>query len=74
MDDLRRHGVQTLEIATNRLQSTARAKSLCDSCEVRNVRIESDAICYPIIPDEWWDIVNSAAYKGLLNKIGTDQL
>lgn len=77
LNDLQRYGVETPELSTNRLQSEDRIRELCAACgtsDIGNVHIAEAAIRYEITPDDWWGIINSAAYKGLLDQVGADRL
>ena len=73
MKDLQRYEVETPSLLVDRLQSTEKLVGLCQRCGVSDVQIETATIRYDITPDDWWDLINSAAYKGLLNQVGDEK-
>ena len=67
LDLLREYGQQIPELSRTKLQTEEEIFDLCKRAGVENVEIESHKIGYEIKPDDWWSMLNSAGYKGLIN-------
>ena len=69
LDALQRYGIETPDSPANRLQSAEQITDLCRQCGIADARVETGEIRYRVSTDDWWDLINSAAYKGLVNQL-----
>ena len=56
------------------LQTPREIKNLCQKLNIENYRIKSSRIRYKICFDDWWSLLNSAGYKGLLKQVGEERM
>jgi len=69
LERLKDFDVKPPELSWKLLQSHEDIKNLCRESQINHVKIISYPIAYPIQVSDWWNLLNSAGYRGLLNQI-----
>jgi len=69
LERLKRFNVEPPELSWKLLQSNEAIEKLCRQCAVKNLEIVPYPIAYQITIETWWQLLNSAGYKGLLNQL-----
>ncbi|MCG7898262.1 MAG: class I SAM-dependent methyltransferase [Candidatus Thiodiazotropha weberae] len=58
----------------DRLKSSQKWQALVETCAYDRLEIVEYPIRYPISVDDWWGLLNSAAYRSMLDQLQPDQL
>jgi ubiquinone/menaquinone biosynthesis C-methylase UbiE len=58
----------------DRLKTKQKWQALVETFNYHTLEIVEQPIRYPITVDEWWNLLNSAGYKSLLDRLTPDQL
>ncbi|MBV2091020.1 MAG: class I SAM-dependent methyltransferase [Candidatus Thiodiazotropha sp. (ex Ctena orbiculata)] len=58
----------------DRLKTAKNWQTLAESSDYADLVIIEEPIRYPVSVDEWWELLNSAAYKSLLDQLKPEQL
>ncbi|MEJ2621140.1 MAG: methyltransferase domain-containing protein [Candidatus Thiodiazotropha sp.] len=58
----------------DRLKSTEKWSALVETCHYQSIDVVDYPIRYPITVDDWWDLLNSAGYRALLDQLEPEQL
>ena len=58
----------------DRLKTGQKWQALVETCDYTDLEIIEQPIRYPISVDDWWGLLNSAAYKSLLDQLTPEQL
>ncbi|MCG7907879.1 MAG: class I SAM-dependent methyltransferase [Candidatus Thiodiazotropha taylori] len=58
----------------DRLKTAKNWQTLVESSDYTDLEIIEEPIRYPVSVDEWWGLLNSAAYKSLLDQLKPEQL
>jgi ubiquinone/menaquinone biosynthesis C-methylase UbiE len=58
----------------DRLKSREKWSELAETGHYKRIEVEEYPIRYPITVDDWWDLLNSAGYKALLDRLEPEQL
>ncbi|VAX27687.1 hypothetical protein MNBD_NITROSPIRAE01-1743 [hydrothermal vent metagenome] len=74
LSQLKAYGIEAPKPAITRLQTPEEIRVLCHSVEVTPVEIVSREIRTEISINDWWALIDSAGYKGLLNELGSERL
>ncbi len=74
LSQLKPYGIELPKPAITRLQTPEEIRGLAQVAGVEAVKITSREIKYQISINGWWDLINSAGYKGLLDELGSERL
>jgi len=72
LDTLGRFDVKIPKMTRGRLNSVEKINALCESVGIKKCITRFLEIRYEIEVEGWWDLLNSAGYKGLLNQVNPD--
>ena len=67
-------GIEAPEISRSHLQNKEQIVELCSMVQAEGIKVRKEKIRYKISIDEWWNILNNAGYKGLLNQLPSDKV
>ncbi len=71
---LKEYKVEMPKLSKTKLKTNEQIYDLCQEVSAENISITSHKIRYKIGINDWWSLLNSAGYKGLLNQIDTDKI
>jgi len=74
LEQLKPYGIEVPKPAGTRLKTREEIRALCEAAGVEDLEILSREIRYPVSIDDWWSLIDSAGYKGLLNELGPEHL
>jgi len=74
LSQLKPYGVEPPKPEMTRLQTPEEIRAVCHAAELAPVEIVSREIRYEISINDWWALIDSAGYKGLLNELGPEKL
>ncbi len=74
LEALERYEVKLPKLSRGRLNTAEKIDDLCKSAGIRNVETEFVEMRYQIPVEGWWNLLNSAGYKGLIKLIADDKL
>jgi ubiquinone/menaquinone biosynthesis C-methylase UbiE len=66
--------IEIPKVSMARLKTEPQMRALAELSHPSNIEIEQHTIRYPVTVDQWWDMLNSAGYKGLINQLDLAQL
>ncbi len=66
--------IEIPKISMERLKTVSQMQSLAELSHPQEIDIQQLAIRYPVTVEQWWDMLNSAGYKGLINRLDSTQL
>ena len=71
---LKEYKVEMPKLSKTKLKTAEQIHDLCQEVSAENISITSQEIRYRIGVKDWWSLLNSAGYKGLLDQIGADKI
>lgn len=71
---LKTYQVEIPKLAKTKLQTPEQIYDLCQEVGVKDISITSQQIRYKVTVNDWWSLLNSAGYKGLLTQVGEDKI
>ena len=74
LEQLKPYGIEPPKPVITRLQSPEEIQDLCHAAGVDDVDIVCRKIRYAITLHDWWALIGSAGYKGLLDELGPECL
>jgi len=66
--------IEIPKVSMERLKTEPQMRTLAELSHPQKIEIEQHDIRYPVTVDQWWEMLNSAGYKGLLNRLDRTQL
>ncbi|MDX1811920.1 MAG: methyltransferase type 11, partial [Gammaproteobacteria bacterium] len=71
LDALRDHGVEVPdEPGWKRMAKPEQLVDLFENAGLSNMQIERKSLGYYITPEQWWDIIWNAGFRGLVEQLG----
>ncbi len=74
LEHLKPYDITLPKPATTRLQTPEEIQDLCHAAGVEDAEMISQEIRYEITSKDWWALIDSAGYKGLLDELGPESL
>ncbi len=66
--------IKAPRLMMERLKTVSQMEALAELSQPQKIDIKHDFIRYDISLSEWWDLLNNAGYKGLLDQLTPEQL
>ena len=70
---LKEYGVEAPELSRRRLHNEEEIRSLCSRAGTDEPEVITHTLRYAISTDEWWELLNSAGYKALLDQVPSEK-
>ena len=68
------HQIEIPKISMERLKTEQQMRALAELSNPQHIEVANHPIRYSVTVDEWWELLNNAGYKGLINQLSCDAL